>query len=43
MIATRQVDLAAILGGVYPLDAWRDAFLAMESGASVKSVLKIGA
>ena len=42
MIATRQVDLSPILGGVYPLEAWRDAFLTMESSASVKSVLKIG-
>ena len=42
MIATRQVDLAPILGGVYPLEAWREAFLTMESGASVKSVLEIG-
>jgi alcohol dehydrogenase/L-iditol 2-dehydrogenase len=43
MIAAKQVDLASILGGVYPLEAWRDAFAAMESGASVKSVLSIPA
>ena len=43
MIATRKVDLASILGGVYPLEAWRDAFVAMESGASDKSVLRITA
>jgi alcohol dehydrogenase/L-iditol 2-dehydrogenase len=41
MIAAGQVELAPLIGGVYPLDAWRDAFLAMESGASVKSILEI--
>ena len=29
-----------IIGGVYPLEQWREAFSAMERGDNVKSVLR---
>jgi alcohol dehydrogenase/L-iditol 2-dehydrogenase len=41
MLATGQVNLDPIIGGVYPLDHWEEAFTAMEHGTSIKSVLSI--
>lgn len=34
-----QINLAPVIGGMYPLDEWELAFARMESGLSVKSVL----
>ena len=35
------VDLTPMIGGVYALERWEEAFEAMESGVSVKSVLSM--
>ena len=39
LLSTGQIDLAPIIGGVYPLTDWEAAFEQMESGENVKSVL----
>ena len=39
LMATGQLNLDPMIGGVYPLDEWEPAFHAMESGENVKSVL----
>jgi len=39
LLSTGQIDLAPIIGGVYPLTDWEAAFEEMESGNNVKSVL----
>ncbi len=39
LLSTRQIDLAPIIGGVYPLADWVEAFEQMEAGNNVKSVL----
>ena len=39
LLSTGQIDLAPIIGGVYPLTDWEAAFEQMESGVNVKSVL----
>jgi len=39
LLASGQIDLAPIIGGVYPLADWGRAFTAMEAGDNVKSVL----
>jgi L-iditol 2-dehydrogenase len=39
LVSSGQVDLAPVIGGVYPLNQWRQAFTAMEDGSSIKSVL----
>jgi alcohol dehydrogenase/L-iditol 2-dehydrogenase len=41
LLAARQVDLTPVLGGVYPLTEWREAFARMEDGANIKSVIRI--
>jgi alcohol dehydrogenase/L-iditol 2-dehydrogenase len=41
LLSTGQVNLEPVIGGVYPLAAWEEAFLKMEEGESVKSVLKL--
>ncbi len=40
LMATGQVDLGPVVGGVYPLSEWRQAFGAMERGANIKSVFE---
>lgn len=35
------IDLKPVIGGVYPLSEWREAFVKMEEGANVKSVIRI--
>jgi alcohol dehydrogenase/L-iditol 2-dehydrogenase len=40
LIATGQLDVQPILGGVWPLSQWHDAFEAMHSGCIAKAVLK---
>jgi len=39
LLSTGQINLKPVIGGVYPLADWENAFHAMESGANVKSVL----
>jgi L-iditol 2-dehydrogenase len=39
LIATKQLDVAPIIGGVWPLQQWHDAFEEMHSGRIVKAVL----
>ena len=39
LLSTGQIDLAPIIGGVYALADWEEAFEQMEAGVNVKSVL----
>jgi L-iditol 2-dehydrogenase len=39
LLSQGRIDLASVIGGVYPLSQWQEAFTAMETGASIKSVL----
>jgi alcohol dehydrogenase/L-iditol 2-dehydrogenase len=39
LMATSQLNLDPMIGGVYPLDEWQAGFHAMEAGENVKSVL----
>ncbi len=39
MFSTGTLQTDKVLGGVYPLEAWEEAFEAMESGRNVKSVM----
>jgi alcohol dehydrogenase/L-iditol 2-dehydrogenase len=39
LLATGQIDLGPVIGGVYSLERWQAAFSAMEEGQNVKSVL----
>jgi alcohol dehydrogenase/L-iditol 2-dehydrogenase len=39
LLGTGQIDLIPVIGGVYPLSDWEEAFAAMERGDNVKSVL----
>ena len=39
LLSTGQIDLTPIIGGVYALADWEEAFEQMESGENVKSVL----
>jgi alcohol dehydrogenase/L-iditol 2-dehydrogenase len=39
LLSTGQVNLKPVIGGVYGLDEWENAFHKMEEGQSVKSVL----
>ena len=39
LLSSGQINLDPIIGGVYPLTDWEEAFEAMEAGANVKSVL----
>lgn len=40
LLASRRLDIEPIVGGVWGLEDWKDAFEKMHSGAVVKSVLK---
>jgi alcohol dehydrogenase/L-iditol 2-dehydrogenase len=40
MLASRQLDVRPIIGGVWPLEQWRDAFERMHRGDVVKAVLR---
>ncbi len=42
MFSARQINLGPVIGGVYPLGEWKQAFSAMEHGDNIKSVIKIG-
>ena len=39
LLASGQLDVKPIIGGVWPIEQWHDAFEAMHSGQVVKSVL----
>ena len=39
LLSSGQIDLTPIIGGVYPLGEWEEAFEEMEAGVNVKSVL----
>jgi L-iditol 2-dehydrogenase len=39
LLSSGQIDLTPIVGGVYPLSEWEEAFEEMEAGNNVKSVL----
>jgi L-iditol 2-dehydrogenase len=41
LLASGQIDLKPVIGGMYSLNDWHDAFLLMEEGQNVKSVLVI--
>ncbi len=41
LMASSQLDLDTIIGGVYPIDEWEEAFVKMESGQNIKSIIKI--
>ena len=43
LLSTGQVNLAPVIGGVYALEDWEEAFEAMEQGENVKSVLRLDA
>ncbi len=40
LMASRRLDVRPIIGGVWPLERWDDAFRTMHSGEIVKSVLQ---
>jgi len=40
MMASGQLDVRPIIGGIWPIEQWHDAFEKMHSGAVVKSILK---
>lgn len=42
LLASGALDVAPLVGGVWPLGEWRQAFESMESGAIVKAVLRPG-
>ena len=39
LLSTGQINLQPVIGGVYPLSDWQEAFSKMEDGLNVKSVL----
>lgn len=39
LLSSGQIDLTPVIGGVYALDKWEEAFEEMEAGNNVKSVL----
>jgi Zn-dependent alcohol dehydrogenase len=41
-MASGQLNLDPMIGGVYALDAWQEGFHAMEVGDNIKSVLVYG-
>jgi alcohol dehydrogenase/L-iditol 2-dehydrogenase len=41
LLATGQINLGPVIGGVYPLSRWHEAFSRMEAGENVKSVVTI--
>lgn len=41
LMASGQLNLDPVIGGIYELDAWEEAFTKMEEGENVKSVLRL--
>ena len=42
LLASKQLDVAPITGGIWPLEQWHEAFEKMHSGEIVKAVLRPG-
>ena len=42
LMADNKLNMDAVIGGVYALDQWEEAFSKMEEGENVKSVLVVG-
>jgi L-iditol 2-dehydrogenase len=42
LFASKKLDPQSVLGGVYPIEEWEEAFDAMESGRNIKSVISMG-
>lgn len=42
LFATERLDPHSVIGGVYALDDWEEAFRAMEQGRNIKSVVRMG-
>jgi len=42
LLSSGQINLEPVIGGVYELSKWHDAFTTMQAGDCVKSVLQIG-
>jgi L-iditol 2-dehydrogenase len=40
LLGTGKLDVAPIIGGIWPLDKWREAFEAMHSGRILKAIIK---
>jgi alcohol dehydrogenase/L-iditol 2-dehydrogenase len=40
LLASGRLNVKPIIGGVWPLEQWQEAFEQMHSGAVIKSVLK---
>jgi L-iditol 2-dehydrogenase len=40
LLATGKLDVEPVIGGIWPLDQWREAFEAMHSGKILKAVIK---
>ncbi len=40
LLAAGRLDVGPVVGGVWPLDKWRDAFEAMHGGKTLKALLK---
>ncbi len=40
LLASGRLDVRPILGGIWPLESWHEAFEKMHSGEIVKAVLK---
>jgi alcohol dehydrogenase/L-iditol 2-dehydrogenase len=40
LLATKQLDVSPLVGGIWPLEQWQDAFEKMHSGEIVKAVLR---
>src|SRR5690625_1638071 len=40
LLASGQLDVTPLIGGVWPLEAWEEAFNQMHHGQVVKSILK---
>ncbi|HMN31101.1 MAG TPA: zinc-binding dehydrogenase [Caldilineaceae bacterium] len=41
LLSSGQVNLGPVIGGVYGLESWEEAFATMEEGKNVKSVLRL--
>jgi alcohol dehydrogenase/L-iditol 2-dehydrogenase len=40
LLAAGKLDVSPIIGGVWPLEEWREAFEAMHSGKILKALIK---
>ncbi|MDX1639647.1 MAG: hypothetical protein R3281_16910 [Balneolaceae bacterium] len=42
LMASGRLDVKPIIGGIWPIEEWHDAFEAMNEGSVVKSILTLG-